>query len=326
MKTFTKFLALGAAVLGLAAGLYESRAIARQAADLGRRRQRLTETQRTLAQLEQERGVMRRDLAQAEEDSGAREAEAAAERELGLTPQSEEWLAKFKELKRAFELRPDQAIPEMQQLTELDWLGVARRIPMDPENDYRSARAKLREWAKYKFASRLSSALLAFEDANHGMVPGDLSLLQPYLDGPVDPATMARYEVHATGKASDLRRTKVIVERAPIDAEFDSRMEIQPTGGFGGEPWKGSGVIDDMQQAFARLKAARPDGPSDHAADVLPFLQTPSAFSLMTGLAEFQRLHNGREPNDLTELRPYVTSPEGRAELERLIKQKKESP
>jgi RNA polymerase sigma factor (sigma-70 family) len=138
-------------------------------------------------------------------------------------------------LNQQLERMPDKKIPELQFLTESDWLQAAKQASFDTETDVRKALSHLRSLAKTRLP--MGGALGAFARANDGQLPTDLSQLKPYLkadpantaaldDATID-AIFARYKLLHTGSLRDLPEDAwIIVERAPVDREYDSRAKF----------------------------------------------------------------------------------------------------
>ena len=70
-------------------------------------------------------------------------------------------------------LRPETKIPELQLLTETDWLVAAKEAKLDTEADIRKALAHLRSLAKQRLP--LADALSKFIADNNGELPSGLS-------------------------------------------------------------------------------------------------------------------------------------------------------
>src|ERR1019366_3851937 len=105
------------------------------------------------------------------------------------------WLARVKRLKQAFAEHPDQRIPELALLTDLDWLTLERQLRLDSEEDLRKARAKARDTAFGNFQMSLGQALRDYATAANGAPLSDVFQLMPYFKPPVDAAILQRYEI-----------------------------------------------------------------------------------------------------------------------------------
>jgi hypothetical protein len=143
--------------------------------------------------------------------------------------------ARAVELNQHLEQMPDKKIPELQLLDENDWLAAAKDAKFDNDADIRKALQKLRSIAKDKVP--IGSALYAFANANNGQLPTDLSQLKPYfnqsnlgnlgLDDSTFNAIIARYTLLHTGNISDFPSgTWFVVEKAPVDEDYDSREKF----------------------------------------------------------------------------------------------------
>lgn len=133
--------------------------------------------------------------------------------------------AKAVELNQHLQQMPDKSIPELQFLTENDWLAAAREAKLDTEEDVRRALSHLRSRAKEKLP--LAASLYSFTQANNGALPTDLSQLKAFFKTPVDDPTLNRYKLLHSGKVSDFPAgTWFIVEKAPVDKDYDSRAKF----------------------------------------------------------------------------------------------------
>jgi RNA polymerase sigma factor (sigma-70 family) len=152
------------------------------------------------------------------------------------------------ELNGHLQRMPDKKIPELQYLTEYDWLTVANEASFQSETDVRRALSRLRGLSKERFGTYASKALDRFIAANNGQLPTDPSELKPYFDVPVADETLQRYRVLHTGDAKSLSEPYVLSEKGPVDRDYDSHVYIGQRGqwasfgtGGGGEdgphPW-----------------------------------------------------------------------------------------
>lgn len=69
---------------------------------------------------------------------------------------------------------PASKIPELQLVTEQDWLDAAR-AKLDTEGDYRRALSTIRAAGERKFVSMLRKSLAAYMQGNNGELPTDLA-------------------------------------------------------------------------------------------------------------------------------------------------------
>jgi hypothetical protein len=199
------------------------------------------------------------------------------------------WLSRVNRLKEHLERTPGQKIPELQFVTEQDWLDAARG-GLDTETDYRRALSALRSAGESKFATSLvQPALKQYIAANNGQFPTDLSQLQPYFKSPVDEAVLQRWEIAPaeTIRSLGLGGDVVITQKAPVDDIYDKRFGIGPYG-FGSTDFLSSLTRDTLASVNQAYSAA----------------------------------NNGQFPDDLSELLPYATTPEQQAALQKLMQKK----
>ena len=129
--------------------------------------------------------------------------------------------ARARELNRYLEQMPDKKIPELELLSENDWLRAAKEAKFDTDADVRKALSKLRDFAKDKLP--IGSALYSFTRANNGQLPTDLSQLRPYFKLPVDDAILERYKLLHTGNLSEFPAGEwLVAEKAPVDKDYDT--------------------------------------------------------------------------------------------------------
>jgi len=127
---------------------------------------------------------------------------------------------------------PDKRIPELQFLTENDWLAAAREASLDSDADVRKALSKLRSLAKNTFGLQLCHALDQYLHANGSRLPDDPAQLKPFFKEPVDDSVLQRYKMLHTGYVTNLPPGTewVISEKAPVDRDYDSHLYVGPHG------------------------------------------------------------------------------------------------
>jgi biopolymer transport protein ExbB/TolQ len=143
------------------------------------------------------------------------------------------WLARVSQLKQRLEKAPDARIPELQLVTESDWLNVAR-AKLETDDDYRVALSLLRTAGETKFYKMAVPALYEYMKANNGQFPTDLSQLRPYFGSPVDDAILQRWEVVPSDTLPAWKSLGdwVITQKAPIDPENDRRFGFSLSGSY----------------------------------------------------------------------------------------------
>ncbi len=129
--------------------------------------------------------------------------------------------------------RPEQSIPELQFLTESDWIRQAdwERVTDD---EIAGAIAAMRGNAEGRFRPMAYAALKKYLAANDGKFPTDVVQLQPFFESPVDEAILQRYMTVPAKSLPFLDKDWtggdwVITQKTPINEKWDSRMAIGAT-------------------------------------------------------------------------------------------------
>ena len=135
-------------------------------------------------------------------------------------------------LKRHLQERPQIKIPELQFVTDKQWIDAVAKGNLDTEEGIREALNRLRSSAKGTFGSMMQKALKQYAAANGGMLPNDISELQAYFNPPVDPAMLKRYELVQSGSLEESRHDKPLISEVapPVDDEYDTRYDFEITG------------------------------------------------------------------------------------------------
>ena len=305
MTTLQKTLVTATVAVLAGAGIYE----ARQAAQLRDRVQTLQQQQAPLAeqiqQLARERDDATRQLAALREDNERlnrntgellRLRSEATSRRRDTTqlddPSTQAalaWVAKKGKLQKLFDEKPDQRIPEMRFLTDKKWLDLAKDLDLDSEDGRRFATHHVRTTAKFASAPIIAFALKQYLEANNGAWPTEVSQLKTFMDQPIEDEVLQRYRIMDKGEAqSGWLKGMVLIEKVAADKWQETQVTIGPTNwGLGPTP-------EPVRLAF-------------------PEVLKPAM--------EAYRFQNSRGvPKDFNELRPYVTTPEQGAALDKLIK------
>lgn len=156
------------------------------------------------------------------------------------------------ELNQQLERMPDKRIPELQFLSESDWLTAAKDARFQSDEEVRRALSTLRSLAKNKFGMHAAHALDKFIEANQGQLPSDPTQLKPFFEVAVSDEVLRRYEMLHTGNVSDLPKGTewVISEKAPVDRDYDSHLYVGPKGKSGS--WgTGPGSSGDPDKTWA---------------------------------------------------------------------------
>jgi hypothetical protein len=182
---------------------------------------------------------------------------------------------KAAQLKRRLADMPDKQIPELALVTEKDWLDAVARVP-GVEADYQARKAldSLRSSAKGTLGNEMRKALEKYAEANGGILPTDLAQIHPYMEKPIDPAVLRRYELTASGKLDDLKPgTYIIKEIAPpVDDEYDTHFEFSRNGTSSASVNQVGDAIEEAVKFYAKANGGRlPTQP----AQVNGYLQRP---------------------------------------------------
>jgi RNA polymerase sigma factor (sigma-70 family) len=248
------------------------------------------------------------------------------------------WLDRVDRLKRRLEQTPGALIPEMQWLSEQDWLNAASG-KLETDEDYRRAFSSLRGTAENEFSFKAFPALQKYMNANNGAFPTDLSQLEPYFDAPVDASILQRWQIVPASQEPNFRfgGDYLITQKAAVDDEMDAQIGIGPSG-YGSA---GNGFNPEMktlQSVAAAFAAANPGQTPTDVADLLPYATTreqqaaiqkqmemqqndPRANAATLVLKAFAAANPGREPKSSSELLPYATTPEQQAAVRGMILQ-----
>jgi RNA polymerase sigma factor (sigma-70 family) len=201
-------------------------------------------------------------------------------------------------LKERLNRMPDMNIPELQFLTEKNWLDAVAGIEnLETDDDYRQALNLLRARAKSTVGMKLQMAMRQYADANAGMLPADVSQLQPYLEEPIGPTILERYKITETGNVGELVQSDFILEEIapPVDDEYETRFRYGLHGVTSQTYSKNSETIEAAAIAFANANnGLLPRDP----AHLAPYLREP------IDPARVQKFL-GKIPPDITTLADY---------------------
>ncbi|MDR3456591.1 MAG: sigma-70 family RNA polymerase sigma factor [Verrucomicrobiae bacterium] len=204
------------------------------------------------------------------------------------------WLAKEKKIREQFALHPEQKIPEMQFLTEEDWLDHARHADVDTEKGMRIALSNIRAAASGAFATKFGLALQAYLAANQQQLPATASQLAGYFNPPLQDADaiFSRY----VPAASD--------SFVSMNPNMTNMLFVQDK----------STVVDAIDQRVMF---------GQHETVWLPPLQPSQMNSVLPSdleaVAKAYSDANGQGFLSPYDLKPYATTPEQKAALDKLI-------
>lgn len=303
MSASRKVTLLSALILLLATGAaYTARLVANQRDELRALRKRHDALAAGLREARQRAAPDAEALAALQRQLDFPPVAAATKSSDNISAQTQAWLAKLATARRLFAAHPEASIPELQLLDLRTWLGAIKDLQFDTDENTRRGLAALRTTAKQQFTDKLCSALQKYLNQHDGQLPPDLLSLRPLFNTPIDATILDRYKLTQTGRLApdSVPKDPVILEKSPVDEDFDSRRGVQVArmadgsgwgavgGGFGGSPGPAA-WIDGYQ---ARLKRARTD---------------------------FAQANPGIAPPGLADLAPYLNPPLDPATLQKLL-------
>jgi len=189
-------------------------------------------------------------------------------------------------LRSQFDALPDAWIPEMELLTDSNWLQAAR-LNIDSEPSLRLAMSEIRSLGEWEVANAFSKALRAYSKDTGQDFPEHLSALTPYLETPLDEAIMERWRIAPAEEVGNVLMggKSIITQTGPaVDDVFDKQIVVGP---------HGTGSTHFTQQADAK--------------------------AIVELVTAYQASHPGIHPEDPSELMPYVTNETQRTALEKHI-------
>ena len=151
-----------------------------------------------------------------------------------LATAEEVWSERANQLKQWLEANPAGKIPELQFLSDQEWIDSIYPNTLSSDEECRQAMSIIRANAEARVLDILAGALRNYGKANNGQFPSALSQLSPYFRSPIDDAILDRYEiVRADSLVSELQcgGDWVITQKAPVDEARDLRHAIGMTRG-----------------------------------------------------------------------------------------------
>jgi hypothetical protein len=293
----TRILVVVAVSIAAVAGtIYEARVATRQREQLQALQKHTMQWAQQIAALRRERDdtleelkIAERQLAELSPTTGISQSSAERAREIEVKA----WLARVKQLKRLFAEDPARQIPEMQFLTDDDWLRAAKQAGLDSHATVRQGLAAVRNAAKAKFVRMMAQALGKFTKAANDQLPLTTTELAPYFDPPIDNAMLQRYAMIRTGSTANARGLQAIQEKAPIDEDYDTRYQVGVGGGTG-----------SMNPPIAWIENFQTLEQQAYKA--------------------YAKANNGASPAKTSQLIPYFDPPLAPATVEKLIKAESE--
>jgi RNA polymerase sigma factor (sigma-70 family) len=176
------------------------------------------------------------------------------------------------QLKRHLEQAPHTKIPELQFVTDKEWIDAVAKNDLENDAHVRQALSSLRSSAKGMFGKMMQKALKQYTDANGGMLPSDILQLQSYFNPPVDPSTLQRYELVQSGNLADSSPNKALIAEIapPVDDDYDTRFDFR----MNGSSSRSVSRSGELLRAAAEAYAGANNGLLPRAStDLLPYLQ-----------------------------------------------------
>jgi len=159
---------------------------------------------------------------------------AAIREEEALLSRDQLWPARVKRLKQWLEENPSEKIPELQSLSDRQWMDALYAATPETADEYRVAMSDVRSVAEHIFADfKLHPALQQYAKDNNGQFPTDPSQLRPYFDSPIYDIILERYTIlPASSLVSELRPGGdwVFTQKAPVNEAHDWRTATSLTG------------------------------------------------------------------------------------------------
>lgn len=288
---------LAALLTLVSAAFFEAHIVSQRNSELEILRRQAADAQRQLARLRDAIETQRMELADSEHPLTDKASVANDSESADRAAETKAWLARTRRLQNLFETRPDQRIPEMQFLTDEDWLRAGKQASFADEHSTRLALGRVRTVAKGKFMPLFQAVLRSHQTANGGEPPASLVALATLFNPPVNPAILERYTISRGSSPIKGRTLMNIDERAPIDASYDTRgyVSMDSNGGFSisshGPPYA---WIPDfksrMVQAYQAYTAANKGvPPPQELAHNVPYFNPPLDTATIELVARFER-------------------------------------
>jgi RNA polymerase sigma factor (sigma-70 family) len=187
------------------------------------------------------------------------------------------WMAKEKKIREQFELHPEQKIPEMQFLTEEDWLDHARHADVDTVNGLRLAMCNIRAVASGEFAGKMIQALQLYMRVNQQQLPDTALQLADYFHPPLKDAdaVLSRYVRYKPNPNMMVSESLVFEQdRATVVDPIDSRVTFSTNTTMWLPPAGMLPLPDELQAASKAYADANHQGFLS-VYDLKPYCSTP---------------------------------------------------
>lgn len=229
------------------------------------------------------------------------------------------WLSRLNELKKRLDERPDQEIPELEFLSEKDWLNVARDVVVTNDVSLRRAFERLRSQAKTEFAPMMSRAIREYARAHNNQLPTDILDFGSYFVTPVSKAILQRYQLVQSGDLDS--KQPVVAEKDPVDNQMDCLFKI------GAESYWYSSVTPGGESGMATSNASSNDHPL--WVDQIMYSKSPpmppepdvsQEMNALSGpLQAYRAAHNNNDPDGPADIVPYIQTDAQQSAYDKLM-------
>ncbi len=150
-----------------------------------------------------------------------------------IATELESWIERTDRLLEFLLSRDNLQIPEMQFLTENDWLVAAKNSELKTEADFRKALSQLRSKAKGYITGNLRASLKSYMREHAGEPLSDLQKLIDFVEDPIEKEVLSRFEMDSSDNdptGVDKKNEIMLIERDLADEFWDSRVMLSPEG------------------------------------------------------------------------------------------------
>lgn len=301
-------------LLALSVAAYGWRKMESAKAEQSISRSDLQALQASIEQAMQEQSAREEEIRILSQQMGAIMRQPDSEREV------RSWLTRATDLRQHFLNHPEQGIPELDFLTDLEWLKLARDADLASESGTQRALAASRKLAAEKFVRIVGPAVRTFK-ASHERWPESPLEFLPLLEEPVNPDAFSRYRMVLSGAIQPTAYgLYVLVEKEPVNADYDTTMHaVNDRGIVNVSSWAESPLnlaIKDAQVAY--LQTHDWQTPRGDAQYYVPYIDSPDIQDIVRARFAFQDSMRGNPRPDAGTIRdgavlfPYLESESAR--------------
>lgn len=150
-----------------------------------------------------------------------------------IATELESWIERTDRLLEFLLSRHSLQIPEMQFLTENDWLVAAKNSELITEADFRKALSQLRRKAKGYVTANLQASFKSYMSEHAGEPLSDLQKLIDFVEDPIEKEVLSRFEMDSSYNDPTGVHKKneiMLIEQDLADEFWDSRLMLSPRG------------------------------------------------------------------------------------------------